>query len=328
MSALDQSTSDQGEFDLSSRIKQLRSRMRDHNVDAFLALRSLSVQYLTGFEHIADAGDPHAVLVTQDTLRFMTDARYFEVAQRQAQQQTGSELWTVDDLADKSLLAQCAETWNLAAFEHIALEDTVSYRTFSATAALLADTTVLPAKKWVEDIRRTKDSGELQRIATAAQIADLAFPHICDYIRPGISERAVAIELELTLRRLGADGLAFPCIVASGANASFPHAVPSERLLAAGDLLTLDFGVSYQGYCSDMTRTVFVGGGGVRPTDRQQHIYETVRHAQEAGLAAIRAGVAGNIVDAAARSIIADAGFGQYFIHGLGHGVGMQVHEL
>jgi len=325
------------QFDIEGRIAQLRTRMRKESVDAFLALRSLNVQYLTGFDNIADASDPHAVLVTMDALRFMTDARYLEVAQRQAQQSaqqstqqpTSNSFWKVDDAQGKTLEESFVKTWNLASFDTIALEDTVSHRRFTIIiAAVSGSTKIAPAKKWVEDIRRTKDALELERIAAAASIGDKAFPLICEYIKPGLSEREVALELEFTLRHLGGDALAFPCIVASGKAGSFPHAVPGDRQIQAGDLVTLDFGVNYKGYCSDMTRTVFVGGGGAQPSDRQRLVYETVRTAQEAGLAAIRAERSGKEIDAVARAVIEEAGFGEYFLHGLGHGVGMHVHEL
>jgi len=309
-------------FNVGSRIEQLRMCMQEQKVDAFLALRSLSVQYLTGFDDIADASDPHAVLVTADTLRFMTDGRYIDVVQGQAK---GSD-WTVDSFSGTTLAASLIRTWDIANAGIVALEDTVSYRQFSTIAN---SATIVPAKKWIENIRKVKDEAELERIAAAAAINDEAFPYICEYIRPGLCEAEVALELEITLRRLGADGCAFPAIVAAGPNASFPHAVPEERTIQAGDLVKLDFGASYKGYASDMTRTVFVSGGGtVRPNNQQQLVYETVRKAQEAGLAAIKAGVTGAEVDAAARTIIEQAGFGKYFTHGLGHGVGMQVHEL
>jgi len=296
--------------------------MQAEGVDAFLALRSVSVEYLTGFDGIRDEEDPHAVLVTADEALFLTDSRYTEVAQRQVE--APGCPFRLDDPKGKSIPKDLSELWPLASFARIAVEDTVSQRTYAGLSETLS-TALIPAKDWIEDLRRVKDAAELERIAAAQAITDRAFTAICDYLQVGQSEAEVALELEYILRKLGADALAFPSIVASGANGSLPHAVPGERRIAAGDFVTLDFGAAYKGYCSDMTRTVCVGG---EPSDEQRLVYATVRAAQEAALAFMKDGASGFEVDKAAREIIEAAGYGEYFGHGTGHGVGLAIHEL
>ena len=157
----------------------------------------------------------------------------------------------------------------------------------------------------------------------AQAITDAVFTHMCGFVKPGMTEKEVEAELIAVLYRGGSDGLAFPPIVVAGPNSSMPHGVAGYRVIREGDFLTMDFGAKYQGYCSDMTRTVAIGYA----TDKMKEIYDTVLQAQLAGIAATREGVCGCEVDAAARQVIADAGYGSYFGHGYGHGLGIQVHE-
>ena len=164
----------------------------------------------------------------------------------------------------------------------------------------------------------------LERIASAQAITDQTFTHICNFIQLGQTEQEVAQEIERILRELGAEDSAFPVIVGSGPSGSDPHAVPGDRRIEAGDLVVLDFGATYQGYCSDMSRTVCVGA---LPTDEQRRIYDTVLEAQLACLAILKAGITGIEADKVARDIIEAAGYGEYFVHGTGHGVGREVHE-
>jgi len=311
--------------------------MEAEGADAFIANKSVNVEYLTGFDHIRDTSNPHAVLVTADEACFLTDARYLEVAETQAlKAQTcttpDAAIWQVDNPGDKLVIKDMHEIWDFARFAKIALEDSVPYRIFELLKASAQPAELVPAKNWIEDIRSVKDAHELERIKAAQAITDKTLAHLCAFIRPGLTEKEVALELEYTLRKLGADDVAFSPIVASGPNGSLPHAVPSDRVLEAGDLLTLDFGASYGGYCSDMTRTIFIGGTNdagesVQPSEEQRKVYETVLAAQEASLAAFREGVTGIEVDAAGREVIKAAGYGDYFVHGTGHGVGLYIHE-
>jgi len=151
-----------------------------------------------------------------------------------------------------------------------------------------------------------------------------AFQAVLPLIKIGVTELEIAAELEYQMRKRGGEGTSFETIVVSGHKSSMPHGKPSDKKIESGDFVTMDFGCMYQGYCSDMTRTVAVG----KISDEQRKIYDTVKHAQEAGLSAIRAGVAGMDADKIARQVIADAGYGAYFGHSLGHGVGLLIHEL
>lgn len=179
-------------------------------------------------------------------------------------------------------------------------------------------------KDRINELRIVKSSKELDCLARAEQIGDMAFEHIVEFIKPGKTEMEVALELEYFMRSHGASGLSFDTIVASGPNSSLPHAVPTDRVLQEGDFVTMDFGCIYKGYCSDMTRTIFIGD---KPSDKQKLIYDTVLKAQLAALEAIKPGEKCSDIDAIARNIIRDAGYGDYFGHGLGHGVGLFIHE-
>ena len=168
-----------------------------------------------------------------------------------------------------------------------------------------------------------KDQEEIATIARAAKVADEAFNYILGKIRPGLTEIEIALELEFFMRSQGASSTSFSTIVASGARSALPHGVASEKLIEKGDFVTLDFGCIYQGYCSDMTRTVVIG----EPDRKQGEVYQVVLEAQILALENIKAGMSCQEIDALSRTYIAEKGYGQYFGHGLGHGVGLAVHE-
>ena len=323
-------------FEIASRISQLRQRLVAENVDAFIAATSTNIEYLTGFDSIRDNENPHAVLVTPTEARFLTDSRYLEVAQAQAATGNSSQnpaslfLWTIDDPKEKLVFKDMHEMWDLKRFKTIALEDTISHRLFEAIKDSVAPVSVVAAKNWVEDIRTVKDAAEIARITAAQDITDSVFALLCDFIKPGVTEKEVAVEIEYRIRMLGAQSTSFPPIVAAGPNGSLPHAVPSDRPISAGDLVTIDFGASYGGYCSDMTRTVFVSNAEktLAPSQKQKEVYDTVLAAQTASLETFKTGATGIEVDKAARDVIEKAGYGQYFGHGTGHGVGLEIHEL
>ena len=175
----------------------------------------------------------------------------------------------------------------------------------------------------VEELRRVKDETEQRCIARACEITCEAFEYICGFIAAGRTEREVQLALDYKMLELGAQDLAFDTIVASGENGSLPHAVPGERVIRDGDMVTLDFGAKVDGYCADMTRTVCVG----QPSDKMKEIYEIVLRAQETAQSAIRPGMKCSDVDKIARDIIDEAGYGECFGHSLGHGVGIDIHE-
>ncbi|MBQ4600027.1 MAG: aminopeptidase P family protein [Oscillospiraceae bacterium] len=182
---------------------------------------------------------------------------------------------------------------------------------------------LVPMNEKISAFRAVKEEWELALMRKAQDITDAAFAEVCTKIRPGITEKQLCAELIYCLLKNGADGLAFDPIVVSGPNTSLPHGVPGDRVLQSGDFITMDFGALYQGYCADMTRTVALGFA----TEEMRQVYETVRQAQLAGIAATKAGVAGKDIDSAARQIIAEAGYGAFFGHGYGHSLGLEIHE-
>lgn len=182
---------------------------------------------------------------------------------------------------------------------------------------------LVPAQKLLTQLRASKDVEELSAMRRAQEITDQAFREILNFIRPGMTEQQVAARLVYEMLRRGARKVSFDPIVAAGANGSMPHAVPGETVIQAGMFVTMDFGCIWDGYCSDMTRTVAVG----QPTEEMEKVYHTVLQAQKAGIAAARAGVTGSEIDAAARQVIAEAGYGEYFTHSFGHSLGLEIHE-
>jgi Xaa-Pro aminopeptidase len=182
---------------------------------------------------------------------------------------------------------------------------------------------LVPFNKQINAFRGVKEDWELDLMRKAQAITDKAFAEVVGRVKAGMTELELQAELIYCLYKNGATGLAFDPIVVSGPNTSLPHGVPGDREIQEGDFITMDFGVIYQGYCSDMTRTVALG----HATEEMKKVYDTVLQAQLAGIAATKAGVTGKQIDAAARQVITDAGYGDYFGHGYGHSLGMEVHE-
>ena len=181
----------------------------------------------------------------------------------------------------------------------------------------------LPAQKLVDALRAAKDDGEIALMTKAQEITDRAFSEILKFIQPGMTEQEIAAKLQYDMLRFGAEKMSFDPIVVSGPNGSLPHGIPSAKQVQQGEFITMDFGCKYGGYCSDMTRTVALG----EPTGEMQKVYQTVLEAQLAGIAVTKAGVPGKSIDAAARKVIEDAGYGEYFGHGYGHSLGIEIHE-
>jgi Xaa-Pro aminopeptidase len=277
-----------------------------------------NMRYLTGFEGVIDEGINAACVVTADVARFYTDFRYQEAAETAAE----GTPWAVHVPPEAMYTELCARLRE-DGVRTLALESSVPYGRFTFISREFGGK-VEVVDQWVEEIRQVKEPHEIERIAAAAALTDDTFTHILSFVRAGVAERDIALELEFYMRRNGSDGVAFDPIVASGPNSAKPHAQVTGRVLETGDFLTMDFGARVGGYCADMTRTVVVG----RASDEQRGIYEAVLAANEAGLAAVRPGLPGCDIDAVARAVLADRGFGERFGHGLGHGVGLDVHEL
>lgn len=301
------------------RIAALRRRLVDEGLDAVLVTGAANMTYLTGFEGVIDRGINAACLLTPEVTRFYTDFRYAEAAETAA---VGTP-WVVR-VAKESLYVELCLELKDEGIESLAVESSVPYGRFKFISEQFVGR-VDAVHRWVEEIRQVKEPHEIERIAAAAQLGDQAFTHILEFIRPGVTERDVALELEFFMRRNGSDGVAFDPIVASGPNSARPHAQVSDRVIGADEFVKLDFGARIGGYCSDMTRTVVVG----RASDRHREIYEAAIEANAIGLKAVRPGLPACEIDAAARDALTARGFGgEYFGHGLGHGVGLDVHEL
>ncbi|MGQ9681905.1 MAG: M24 family metallopeptidase [Anaerolineae bacterium] len=306
-----------------SRWERLRSRMAESEADAFLVTNPTNVRYLSGFT----AGEDARLLITRDNQYIITDFRYYEQAERQAPAYTLCKM-------TQSLPAAFAELAQQTGFRRVAFEAAdVSYSLYQELAKA-EGIELLPIKDWVQTLRAIKSPEELAAIRRAVAIGDAAFAALPSMLRPGITERELAWELEAFMRTHGAEDVSFPPIVAGGPNGAMPHAVPGEqvllgreahqRALVPGEPIVLDFGARVDGYCSDLTRTICVG----QPGDRFREIHAIVLAAQQAAEAAIRPGMLGKEADKIARQVIVDAGYGEAFGHGLGHGVGLDVHEL
>ncbi len=303
--------------DTQLRIQAIRERLSDSGHGAFVARTVANVSYLTDFAAVWDSEPFSLVVITQSDAMVVTDSRFKEAATQAA---VGTPYGV--HVAAGGLWAAVASLFPADAPSAIAVESSLPYSVLERARTDFA-CDLVPVDDWVETLRTSKSAEEISRIAEAQSLTDRAFDHILGFIRAGVSEREVALELEFFMRREGSDGVAFDPIVASGPNSALPHATPSLREVKSGDFIVLDFGARVDGYCADMTRTVVVG----TPTEQQRTIYSCVLEANLAGIAAVAADKPGSAIDAEARGIIEAAGFGALFGHGLGHGVGREVHE-
>ncbi len=284
--------------------------------EAALILSEPNRFYLTGFP----SSSGFCVITATERL-FYTDSRYIEAATQAitaftVKQESGRRSKLYGELfADMGIRRVHIEATQMDVSTFRALEKALE------GVGLVADGDL---DKRLLKYREIKTADEVACIEKAAAISDKAFLQLLERIRPGVAERDLAAELEYLLKKNGGDSIAFETIAVTGANSSKPHGVPGDTLVQTGDFITFDFGASYRGYLSDMTRTVAVG----RVSDEQKKVYATVLEAQLAGLAAIAPGTVCSAVDKVSRDIIAAAGYGEYFGHGLGHCVGIEIHEM
>ena len=285
----------------------------DGEVDGLLLTSRYSRHYGAEFD-IAEG----VAIVTKSGCRYFTDSRYIESAQNGIR---GFEVIMTDRSYSYTKLLNDA----IADFGVSTLGYEENYLTVAEFSAFEKElkAKLVPMNEKISAFRRVKELWELDRMRKAQDITDRAFADVLTRIRPGMTELELQAELIYCLYKNGGQGLSFSPIVVSGPNTSLPHGVAGERIIQNGDFVTMDFGVLYQGYCSDMTRTVAVGF----VTEEMEKVYHTVAEAQKAGIAATRAGVTGKSIDTAARKVIADAGYGPYFGHGYGHSVGLEIHE-
>jgi Xaa-Pro aminopeptidase len=304
------------------RVERLAGEVREHKLDALLVWSAINVRYLTGF-----TGSNALVLIAAPGRsgghRFLTDFRYETQSAEQVPELFAREIVSGEllDAAVAALVAAAGgvgrlgfDDGNLTVAQHTRLRE-----------LLPAGWQLVPSAGAVERMRAVKDEHEIARIRAATQLADEALLHsVLQRGLTGRTEREVAIDLEFEMRRLGADGPSFPAIVAAGAHGALPHAEPRAEAIAPNVLVTIDWGALHEGYCSDCTRTYATGE---HISTQAREVYELVRSAQAQALAAVTAGPTGRELDAVAREAIELAGHGEHFGHGLGHGVGMEIHE-
>ena len=297
-------------FDFSGRLLRLLEKISAEKIDALLITKNPNVNYFSGFR-----GDSTALLVGKNFRKLITDGRYIEQAQRQAknfalvQQTEGLYKKIIDEIKSSSCKRVGFESLVMTVAEH------------SYLAKELPNVEFKPLE--VDTLRQVKDAAEIAQIRKACEIADNAFAKVLSVIKPNVREFEVAAELEYFMRRLGSEKLAFTTIVASGWRGSLPHGEATDKKIQLGELVTMDFGATFNGYRSDITRTICVG----RASAEQRKIYNAVLDAQLYGLEIISAGKSGKDIDAAVRERLTLAGYGDNFVHGLGHGVGLEIHE-
>ena len=295
-------------------LSQIADKLSQYDLDAMLIVSEPGERYAVGFQ-----GEGY-VLVTQKGSQYSTDGRYIEAAQKQV---TGAEV--VLTSRERSHLALARDFLEARGLKRVGFESAAvsvaQHRRWQESFPKGCE--LIPAQELLDGLRASKDEEEIAAMLQAQKITDAAFGEILNYIRPGMTEQEVAARLVYELLRRGARKVSFDPIVAAGANGSMPHAVPGETVIQKGMFVTMDFGCVYDGYCSDMTRTVAVG----QPTQEMERVYSVVLAAQKAGIAAARAGMPGRELDAAARKVIEEAGYGDYFTHSFGHSLGLEIHE-
>lgn len=295
---------------MKKRLNKILNFLTEKKLDCVIITKPENRRYFSGF-----TGSSGMLVISKETNHLLTDFRYIEQATEQAE------------------LSQVVR-YSTTPFEHLnAIVEEYDFRRIGFEGEYVAYdgygklSQCHNGVEWIsvslDPLRMIKDELELSSVIKAIQIADKAYSHIVSFIRPGMKEREVALELEYQMRKLGSQKPAFDTIVASGERGALPHGVAADRVINTGDLITLDFGAVYKGYHSDITRTFCVG----QASDKQREIYDIVLNAQLAGIEAVRPGLSGKDIDTVARNIIDQAGYGQYFGHGLGHGVGLAIHE-
>jgi Xaa-Pro aminopeptidase len=298
---------------VSSRAEKVEGLLAERELDALLVTSLVQVRWLTGF-----TGSSAMAVVGPGVHRFLTDFRYLT----QSAEEVGPE-WEREIAPD--LLAQAAKGLPQEGAHRLGFDDAVMSVRDHARLRELAPKAVelVPAAGLIDGLRAIKDAGEQEKVRAAARLADAALEEVLGRGLAGRTERDVALDLEMTMRRMGAQAASFPPIVAAGAHGALPHAQPRAVEIPRGTLVVIDWGAVLDGYASDGTRTFATG----EPDPRDREVYELVRRAQEEALAALRPGLTGREVDAVARAIIDGAGHAEHFGHGLGHGVGLEIHE-
>lgn len=304
-------------MEVASRVERLRDRLDEAGCQALLVTHLPNLRYLTGF-----TGSAGMLLVRAEELLLVTDGRYRDQA---AEQVAAAGVDARLEIAQTAAAQLAILTTAGAGISDLGLEAAhVSWAAVRRyTGEWFGGANLVPTEGLVEALRQLKDEGEVARMAAAASIADAALAVVRQRLAEGPTEAEFALELDTEVRRLGAEGASFETIVASGPNGAKPHARPGSRRIVEGDLVVVDFGATVDGYRSDMTRTTMVG----EPSPTQRRMLEVVARSQAAGVAAVAEGIECAAVDQACRDVIEEAGWSDAFLHGTGHGVGLDIHE-
>ena len=296
---------------IKNRLEAVRSLLREKNLEAVIVTKFVNLHYFSGFR-----GDDTTLVITRDKAALITDSRYTEQAALQA------PLFEIVEQKD-GLLEKTAEVVKSFGCHRVAFEgNALIYDDFKKLSELLQGAE-FQSPLHLDKLREIKDAEEISHIRKACEIADTAFTEVLAFIRPGMTELAAAARLENIMREKGSEKPSFTTIVASGLRGSLPHGIATDKVIEAGELVTMDFGAISQGYCSDITRTICVG----EADDRQRFIYGRVLEAQKLALTLIKPGAAGKAVDQAVREALDKDDLGRYFGHGLGHSLGLEIHE-
>lgn len=297
-------------FNFTARLENLCKKISAENLDAVLITKTANLFYFSGFR-----GDSSVLLIAKNFCKLITDGRYFEQAQNQTK---NFEIIKHDD----GLFKKTSEIIKNLGVQKIGFEGgNITFKQYNALREELPNVEFKSIE--VDSLRQIKDAAEIFLIRRACEIADKVFAEILNFIKIGVTENEIAAELEYLMRKFGAEKNSFDTIVASGVRGSLPHGTASEKKICANELITMDFGAIFGGYCSDMTRTICVG----RASDEWRKIYENVLTAQLHGLEIIKIGVSGKSADEAVRNKLKDFGLDKYFSHSLGHSLGIEIHE-
>lgn len=295
-------------------LDKLKAALEHSSFDAILITSEQNRRYATGFQSSAGA-----CFITKQKGYFFTDFRYIEAAKSKIEGYDVTEVHGGEAYSKYINEIIRLDGVNNVGFEDNSLTFSEVNRWEKSLSAKLH-----PMGDLISNLRQVKTKNELECVISAQRIAEKALEEVLNDIKPGITEKEIAAKLIYLMLINGAEKMSFEPIVVSGKNSSMPHGVPSAKKIEKGDFVTMDFGCIFNGYCSDMTRTVAVG----YVTEEMERIYNLVLKAQNAGISAAKAGVSGKTVDLAARNVIQEAGYGEYFGHGFGHGIGIDIHEM
>lgn len=296
-----------------SRFDKIAGRLKDYGLDAMMITSEPNRLYATGFHSTAGMA-----IVTTTGSYFFTDSRYIEAASKRI-----DNCQILENTREKPMSMLAEEVIARHGIKRLGFEE--SYTTVEEYDLWREKLSceLVPAAGLLGELRAVKDQGEIDTMIAAQRIAEKALTEVLNFIKVGRTEKEIAAFLQYQMLLGGAEKMSFDPIVVSGANSSMPHGVPTDKPVASGDFITMDFGCIYGGYCSDMTRTVAVGS----VTEEMDKVYHTVLRAQLEGIAATKAGVAGKTVHEAGAAVIREAGYGAYFGHGFGHSLGVEIHE-